>query len=172
VKRGQEIAHPPGAVAFVVSVAVHRLTEQRDFAASLAGKLPRLGQNVRRRPALFWTAHARHDAVRAKLVAADHDSHVRLKRRRPHRRIAEWIEAFVTPLDFVAAAFLAAEADFHPLAASRPNLADQRGHLVQLPRPDDQIDVRRPLEDEPLILLSHAAQNADYFIGVLALGVL
>ena len=52
------------------------------------------------------------------------------------------------------------------------NLAHQRRHLVQLAGPDDQVDVRRPLENEPLILLGHAAEDADDFARMLALGVL
>ena len=78
-------------------------------------------------------------------------------------------------LDLLAAAVLAAEADFHPLRARRAfgaNLAHERRHLVQLAGPDDEIDVRRPLEDDALVLLRHAAQDADDFVRVLALGVL
>ena len=67
----------------------------------------------------------------------------------------------------VAAAVLAAEADFHPLRARGAfgaDLADQRGHLVQLAGADDQVDVRGPLEDDPLVFLRHAAQDADHFV--------
>jgi len=36
----------------------------------------------------------------------------------------------------------------------------------KLARPDDQIDIRRPLEDELLVLLRHAAQHADNLLGM------
>ena len=43
---------------------------------------------------------------------------------------------------------------------------------MQLPRPDDQIDIRRPLEHEPLIFLRHAAEHADDLVRMVLLGVL
>ena len=43
---------------------------------------------------------------------------------------------------------------------------------MQLAGADDQVDVRGALEDEPLIFLGHAAEDADDFAGMLALGVL
>ena len=43
---------------------------------------------------------------------------------------------------------------------------------MQLPGADDQVDVRRPLEDQLLIFLGHAAEDADDLVGLLALGVL
>ena len=56
---------------------------------------------------------------------------------------------------------LRSEADFQLLPAAGGDLRDQRGHLVQLAGADDQVDVRRPLEDQLLVLLGHAAEHAD-----------
>ena len=78
--------------------------------------------------------------------------------------IAERIVAFVAAFDLGAAAVFAAEADFHPLRARRAFCADfanERGHLVELAGADDEIDVRGALEDDALILLGHAAEDAD-----------
>ena len=84
----------------IVFVAVDRLAEQRDFLAAFAGELADLGGDVVGVPALFGAAHARHDAVGAKLIAADHDADIGLERRRPHRRIAQRIVAFEAAFDF------------------------------------------------------------------------
>ena len=87
------------AVAQVVLVAVDRLAQQRDFLAAFPGELAHLGGDLLGMPALLGAAHARHDAVGAKLVAADHDADIRLERRRPHRRIAHRIVAFEAAFD-------------------------------------------------------------------------
>ena len=92
--------------------------------------------------------------------------------RRPHLRIAVGIVAFEAAFDFVAAAGLAIEAYFQPLPAAGGDFFQQPRHLVQLTGADDQIDVRRPLEDQLLILLCHAAQHADDLMRVAIFGVL
>ncbi len=89
------------AVAVRVFVAVDGLAQQRDFLAAFVGELPHLGGDVLGRPALLRAAHAGHDAVGAELVAADHDAHVRLKRRGPHRRIAQRVVALEAAFDLV-----------------------------------------------------------------------
>ena len=90
------VVRSPSAYA----VAVDGLAQQRDLLAALGGQLADLGGDVRRRPALLRAAHPGHDAVGAELVAADHDAHERLKRRRPHRRVAQRVVALEAPLDF------------------------------------------------------------------------
>ncbi len=52
------------------------------------------------------------------------------------------------------------------------NPLEQLGHLRELARADDQVDVRRALEDQLLVLLGHAAQHADDLVRVLLLDVL
>ena len=141
VQRGEQVAKPPAAAGFFVAVAVDGLAEERDFAAAFGGELARLGDDRRRGAALLGAADAGDDAVRAELVAADHDADVRLVRRGSHRGVAERVEAFVAAFDLVAVAVFAAEADFHPLRARRAfgaNFANERGHLVQLAGADDR----------------------------------
>src|SRR5437879_4060366 len=87
------------SVAAIVLVAVHCLAEERDLLAALGGQLADLSRNMLRRPALFGPAHLRHDAVGAELVAADHDPHIGLERRRPHGGIAQGIVTFKAALD-------------------------------------------------------------------------
>ena len=70
------------------------------------------------------------------------------------------------------AAVLATEAHFHPRTAAGTNLTHDPGHLVQLPRADHEIDIGGTLENQPLILLRHAAQDANHFARMLASGVL
>jgi hypothetical protein len=69
-----------------------------------------------RRAALFGAADGWNDAIRAKLVAADLNPHVRLKRRRTHFRVAQRVKTFMATGDLGAAAVAATEADFHLLA--------------------------------------------------------
>ena len=160
------------ATARSVFVAVDRLAQQRDLAASLLGQLAGFGRDVRGRPALLRPAHHADDAIRAELVAADHDPHERLIRRRPHRparaadrsfrssrttsrRLPSW-RARLT-----ATAPAAAGSDLLDAAAALP---------MSWPGADDQVDVRSPLENQLLVLLRHAAQDADHLVRMAPLG--
>ena len=67
------------AITEIVFVAVDGLTQQGDFLAAFIGQLADLGGDVIGMPALFRAAHAGHDAVGAKLVAADHDADIGLE---------------------------------------------------------------------------------------------
>ena len=51
------------------------------------------------------------------------------------------------------------------------NFANEGGHLVQLAGADDQVDIRGSFENDALIFLGHAAEDADDFVWVLAFGV-
>src|SRR5437773_1241421 len=120
-------------------------------------------------PALFRSADARHDAVRAELVAPDHDADIGLIARRPHRWIAERIVAFETPLDFVPVRLIAGEAESELRLAGSLHLGNQFGQPAELSCAADNVHVGSPAPDELLILLSHTAQNAQDRVGVPAL---
>src|SRR4051812_43678783 len=175
VQGSEQVAQPPRPIASFVLVTIDGLPQQDDFLAAFASKLTRLGEDLLRRPALFGATNAGHDAVRAELVAADHDADVCLVGRWPHGRITHGVEAFVAPFDLVASAIFSAEAYFHPLCANGAfgaQLADERGNLVELAGAHDQVDVRSPFENEALVFLSHAAEDANDFARMFAFGVL
>ena len=171
VQRVKQIAETRRFFSVAESIAVDRLAEQDDFFAAFVCELLGLGENLVRRTALLGAAHAGHDAVGAKLVAADLDTHISLKRCRPHRRVAQRVETFVAALDLIARAIFASEADFQLLASARFDLLDQLGHLVQLSWANDEVDVRSSLEDQLLVFLGHAAEHADDFVWVGFLGI-
>src|SRR5262245_787224 len=84
----QQVAQPRNpAVAVLEAVAVDGLADKRDFLAALIGKLANLGENMFRRPALFRSTDAGHDAIGAKLVAAELRADKSLKRRRSRARL-------------------------------------------------------------------------------------
>ena len=154
----------------LVLVAVDGLAQQRDFLAALGGELADLGGDVLRRPALLRAAHARHDAVGAELVAADHDADVGLERRRPHRRVAQRVVALEAALDLVARRFVAVEADRASLRlAGLLDLGDQSGSCASWPVPQMMSTCGARLEDQLLVLLGHAAEDADDLVGMAAL---
>ncbi len=132
------IAQPRAAVALFVDVTVHRLAEQRHFFATLIDKLSHFAPDVFRRAALLRAARTRHHAVGAKLIAADLNADVRLKRRRPHTRIARGVVADEARFDFVPPGVGAAQADRQlrfacSLAPSRPVPARRRGARCRRP---------------------------------------
>jgi hypothetical protein len=172
MQRLEQIAEARHLAFFAVPITVDGLSEQDNFFAAFVGKLSGFGDDVLWRAALFWSTYARHDAISTELVATDHDPHIGLIWRGTHGRVAQGVETFVAPFDLLPRAVFATEADFHFLSATGFDVGDQIGNLMQLARADDQIDVRRTLENHPLIFLSHAAQDADDFVGILLLGIL
>jgi hypothetical protein len=73
--------------------------------------------------------------------------------------------------NFFAAATFSIEAHFQARAAAGGDFFQQPRHLMQLARTNDQVDVRRPLEDQLLIFLRHTTQHADDFMWRFSLGV-
>ena len=63
--------------------------------------------------------------------------------------------------DRLPIAVAAVETHLDPRPAAGGHLLQQRRQLAQLARPDHQVDVRGPAEDLLLVLLGHAAQDAD-----------
>ncbi len=166
VQRHEQVGQPRRAPAAPIAVAVDGLAQERDFLAALIGQHAGFGQDVLRRTALLRAAGHGHDAVGAELVAADLDPQVGLEGRRPHGRIAERIEGLVAAADLLRRSLPAVQADGQLAASTRAGALDQFRRLLQLPRTDDQIDVRRTIEDQPLVLLGHAAQDADDLFGM------
>ena len=152
-------ARRPSAVAPLVGV--DRLADEGDLAAALGNELRGLGEDRRRGARLLRPADARHDTKRAELVAASLRPHERLKRRRPHRRIAVGVVALEAPGDGVAAAGGAVEAHLDPRRAAGEDLFDDPRYAVKLPGADDEVDPRSPGADELLVLLRHAAEDTD-----------
>ncbi len=162
---GQEVAESHGPAAGSRLVAVDRLAQQGHFQAALVDQLADLGHDLFRRPALLGTADAGDDAVGAELVAAEHDPHHGLKRRKGRAAGGPLgIVAGETLPDLDPLAGLAVEAhlDLRPAAGGDP--LQQGRQLGQLARPDHQVHVRRPLEDLLLVLLGHAADDADHLV--------
>src|SRR5581483_11291067 len=151
----------PTAVAQIVLIAVDGLAEQSDLFCPFRGELANLGRDFFRMPALFWTPHAGHDAVGTELVAADHDPHVRLKARWPHRWIAERIVALEAVLNLRATGIASSQAD-RELEDSGPlGILNQFRQASELAGSADDVDVRSSFLDQLLIFLSHAAEDAD-----------
>ena len=168
VDAGEQIGQPfAPAVAVVVLVAVDRLAEQRDLLAALGGELADLGGDVFGRPALLRAAHARHDAVGAELVAADHDADVRLERRRPHRRIAQRIVALEAALRPRAATPPCGRGSARAAARrSACTSAISSGSCASWPVPQMMSTCGARLADQLLVLLGHAAEDADDLVGM------
>ena len=165
----EQVGEPRRLSAVSPPVAVDGLTDERDLAAALGDEFLRFRDDRIRRPRLLRPAHPRHHAERAEFVAARLRPHEGLKRRRPHGRIAVGIIALETAGDRLAAAPLAVEAHLQLRTAASKNSIDEPGHLVQLPGADDEVDPRRPRSHERLVLLGHAAEDADDEAGSLFL---
>ncbi len=150
------------AVGLAILVAVDRLAQERDLLDALVGQQPGLGQDRAGRPALLGPADRGHDAVRAELVAAHHDPDERLERAGPHRRLAVGVVALEARRDRLERAGVRGPAHGQ-LAATRASRtsASSSGTRASWPGPDDEVDVRRAAEDRLLVLLGHAAQDAD-----------
>src|SRR5260370_25307987 len=117
-------------------------------------------------PTLLRAANLRHDAIGAKLVAADHDANISLESIGPHRRIAERVIALEAALDFVSGGFLAIQTERQLGPAGFAGLDNQFRKPGELPRTANNIHVGRAAEDQFLILLSHAAQDTDNRVGI------
>src|SRR5262249_47684549 len=98
-----------------------------------------------------------------KLVTADHDTDVRLKRRRPHRRIAQWIIALEAVFDLMPRAFLPVETQRRLWSSSPFHLRDQFRKPGELPGPADNINMGSAATNQFLIFLGHAAEHAQHF---------
>ena len=169
VQSGQQVGEPQRpAFAGVSLIAVDRLAQERDFQAAVGGQAADFGHDLGGGAALLRAADLGHDAVGAELVAAEHDPHHGLERRWPAIGRTGRIELGETLLDQRAALVHAVEAHFQSrlaVALGGHFLQDLR-QAVDLARPDDQVDVCGAAEDQVLVLLGHAAQDADDGFGL------
>ena len=157
---------------FDVPIAVDRLAEKSDLLHALSGERSDFGGDLTGRAALFRSACHRDDAVGTELVAANHDPHKGLVRRRPHLRIPQRIVALKTAGDLSPRTVPATEADGQLTLAFLSRLIDKARDLSKLSGADDDVNVRCPLKNDLLIFLSHAAHHADHQIRPLSLAVL
>ena len=162
VEEREQIGEPRRLASVGEAVAVDGLADECDFAAALGHELPRLGDDRGRCASLLGAADVRHNTEGTELVAAGLRPNERLEGRRPHLRIAVGVVALEALGDRLAAAAGAVEAHLQPGATAGEHVIDEAGHAVELARTDDEIDPGRPLADEFLILLGHAAEHADH----------
>src|SRR5207247_302192 len=87
-------------------------------------------------------------------------AHVSLEARRPHRRVPEWIVAFEAAFDFRPRSFLAVQTQSQLRLARALHLGDQFRQAAELARTADDVHVRSPAADQLLVLLRHAAEDA------------
>ena len=164
---GEQVGEAGGpAVPLDVLVAVDGLAEQGHLLDPLIGQGACLVDDRLRRSALFGASDAGDDAVGAELVATHHDPHERLEGARAHRRLADRVVLGEARRDLVAGPGGPGEADGHLGGALLLGQHEQFRDPGELAGPGDHVDVRRPLQDEPLILLGHAAQDADRQLGL------
>ena len=144
-------------VAELDAVGVDVLAEQGDLDGAVGDEQLDLGQDVAGPPVLLLAAQGGHDAERAGVVAPDGDRHPAAggglapgrKGRREHLERFEDLELGLVVVP-------------GPLEQGR-----QGAHVVGA---EDDVDPRRLLEDDGLVLLGEAAADGDLHALVLALG--
>ena len=161
----EQVGEPRGAAAVREAVRIHGLADQRDLATPLGDELAGLRDDRVGRPRLLRAAHVRHDAERAELVAAGLRAHERLERRGTHRGLPVGVVALERAGDRIPRRSRPIEAHLDAWPTAGEHAGHERRHLMQLPRPHDEIDPRRPCAHEVLILLRHAAEHSDDEIG-------
>ena len=122
----------------VAAVGVDVLSEQRHFRRPSFGEGAHFGDDLRERPALLLTAHCRHDAERARVVAADLDRHPGGVGKFGADRLSGGER-----LGFVRRRI----EDLDRRRAGPPSLVQQVGDATDVVGPENRVNVRRPLED-------------------------
>ena len=136
------------AAAHRAAIGVHVLAQQRHFLHALRGQAGDFGEHVVKRAAELFAARVGHDAVAAIFGAAFHDGD---KGRGPfHAGGRQMVEFF----DF-------GKADVYLRRVLAAALGQQIGQAVQGLRAEDDIDIRRALDDGLALLAGHAAAHAD-----------
>ena len=138
----------PGDVA---PVGVDVLTEERDLDCSGVGQLLHLGDDLVEGPADLPAPHRGDDAEGAPVVAADLDRHPGgVGKVAPHgQRGGEGVGLLE---------------DLHD-RAFEGRAPQQVGRVADVVGAEDDIDVGRPLLDQPPVLLGQAAADGDLQIG-------
>ena len=146
------------AVLEVQAIGIDILAEKGDFLVAFSSDLLDFFDNGVDGTAHFTAPDIRHDTVRAELVAAVHDGD-------PGK---EFLEA----LDRHIMESRQGHVGSHIMVGLAAPFPDELDELVDIVRTDDQIDVRRPLEELILPFLGHAARDGNDQIGVLLLQML
>ena len=148
VDRAQQVGElrPVLPGAEIAAVGVDVLAEQRDLDHAVAGELLDLVHDVAHPAADLAAAHRRHDAERARVVAADLDRDpgrvIDLAAGRQRRRVR---------------VVLLEDLDERTLG---PGPGQQRGRVREVVRAEHDVDVRRPLAHQLAVLLREAAATA------------
>ena len=152
-----------------VTITIDRLPKKRYFDATLVGEGSNFVQNILRRARLLRPANARDDAVRAELIAPEHNAHHRLEDARSNARQAfRVVLAERVANDARRVAVLeTVDADRDLLRPGRGGVGDQIDETIDLPRADDDVDVRRSAENRRLVFLRHTPHHADQRAGLL-----
>ena len=151
-KRGQTAGVDTAAPA----VAGYNLAEERDLAHTAIHEAAAFGRNVVHRPGPLVPARPRHDAKRARHVAALLDGDERGDRAPVQHVVADGILGigFLLNVDDRLP-------DGNPGVAGRTQVVEVTRNLVELLRADDQIDIRQLVEQCGAAVLRHAAQNTE-----------
>ncbi len=178
----EQIGQPHLAAGARIVVTIDGLAQEGDGQAAVGDQAAGLGLDPGGRPALLRPADQRHDAIRAALVAAQRDPQHGLLGHGPQagrpRRVVRGLSQFSSDengtVPFGGTNLRKAPGKhWRDASASHGDDRSAAGrHLIQqfpqpaqLARPHDQVHVACPVKDLPLVLLRHAAQDADDRLG-------
>ena len=149
------------AAAQILAIGVDVLTQERDLPVSTAGQITDLREDILHIPAALTAAHVRHNTVAAKIIAAVHNGHKRLKAAVPYS--GNPLRNHTVPHRDPQHALPLAEHGIEHL-----------GQLVRDVRAKDQIHKRKSML-HPLghmLLLHHTAAHGDHHVRALRLELL
>ena len=142
----------------ILSVGVDVLSQKHDFHDTVSHQSLDLLNNIFRLPASLASAHIRHDAVAAEVIAAEHDVDTGFERILSLDR--EFLHDLVCSFPYI---------DHHLLLHEA--LVEQLRKLEDIVGSEDQVHMAVALLDlcDYLRLLHHAAAEGDHHIRVLSL---
>ncbi|CUP53126.1 Uncharacterised protein [Bacteroides xylanisolvens] len=135
-------------VSEIKTIRIHILPEERHLLIAFFREALYLARDILHAAGQLTAAYIRHDAVRAELVAPLHDRDPCKDMGLTHRtKLAVVTHAVRIPLRL------------HHMAAARILLRNDLLQIMDMVRPDDEINDRHTLDELALILLCHAAGN-------------
>ena len=130
----------------IKTIRIHILPKERHLLIAFLRKPLYLAADILHAAGQLTAAYIRHDAVRAELIAPLHDRDPCKDMGLAHRtKLAVVTYAVRIPLRL------------HHMAAARILLRNDLLQVMDMVRPDDEINDRHTLDELPLILLRHAA---------------
>ena len=133
-------------VSEIKTIRIHILPEERHLLIAFLRESLYLARDILHAAGQLTAAYIRHDAVRAELVAPLHDRDPCKDMRLTHRtKLAVVTHTVRIPLRL------------HHMAAARILLRNDLLQVMDMVRPDDEINDRHTLDELALILLCHAA---------------